>query len=132
MRNIAIAAALIAGVSTHALAITGDEFLAHYHVTAADLRNRQVFEKIYSAIKAEIGSNVPTIQCQSQICLRIWSGGDVDIAEATHPYRRYFCATAEHNFKMCLNDTGLIITSLYDPVSQTWGEGTVTRTAWPQ
>jgi hypothetical protein len=132
MRKLLLAAALLC--SSYALpahAVTDENFLNHYNITAADLNNRQGFEKIYQAIKAEIGGGAPAVQCRSGECFKVWTGRGVSFAEETaNPQSHYWCAISEKT-TMCISQSGSILQSYYDPASQRWSEGVFTRTRWP-
>jgi hypothetical protein len=132
MRKLLLAAALLC--SSYALpahAVTDENFLSHYNITAADLNNREGFEKIYQAIKGEIGGGVFDVQCTSEKCFKVWTGRGVLFAEeATNPQSHYWCAVGEKT-SMCLGQSGEIIQSSYDPASQRWSKGAFTRKRWP-
>ena len=132
MRKLLLSAALLCSIYVSpAYAVTDENFLSHYNITAADLNNRQGFEKIYQAIKAEIGGGAPAVQCRSGQCFKVWTDRGVSFAEEVgNPQSHYWCAITVKT-TMCISQNGAILQSYYDPSTQRWSEGVFTRTSWP-
>jgi hypothetical protein len=139
MRILIIAAALITAVSAQAQDVSDEVLVRKYNITAEDFNNRQGFEKVYNALKVEIGYGAPTIHCsQPGYCLRVWSGegafkGDLVAEDPEHLEYRYFCAFSQaYKVQTCVSVTGRVNQSRWDPATQTFGEGKTIRTMWPK